>query len=673
MHLAFPYYFEQWPRGRWHIDADLMAATGVDRVRMAEFAWSILEPCPGHYDWSALDEAIAVFAARGILTILGTPTAAYPPWLHAANPDIHVVRADGRTMEYGMRQDACKRHPGYLAAATALVAAMAERYAGDSRVAAWQIDNELGNHGSVHCYCPVCEHAFHAWLTKRFSGNIGTLNTAWGTAFWSQVYRSFDEISVPRETPNPLHKEGQNPGLLLAFAEFSSDGQIEFLNNQIAAIKERDPGATVTHNLMGGFDGVDPFKLAEQLDVVSWDNYPYFSLRGRSEAPSSFAPALMYGLKRKPVWAMEQASGPGGWDLVMPTPEPGRMSLWAWQTVARGADLICFFRWRTARFGIEQFWYGILPHSGLPGRRFAEFQSFSANLRRLSDELDDTRLDIEAAILFDQASSWSLQFQPQAPLGFELKTLARTAGAAMDARGISYQAIRRCDDVAPYRLIIAPSLTVCDPATARRLEDYVTGGGLLVLGPRSGLKDDFNAIVEAPVPGHLKPLAGINAEEFDVFSAMPGLQLCLDLPGGGTAAAFCLAEILEPDAGVDILAVYGPGRWYSGRPAITLHRHGAGACLYLGTVLDAEGLASLLGSVLAMMGHQTPLLPKHAERVVRRRDGQGYCFYLNHGLDNAVFPAGRPGTDLLSGERMDGEIEVAPLAVRIVKEDAGGD
>jgi beta-galactosidase len=321
---------------------------------------------------------------------------------------------------------------------------------------------------------------------------------------------------------------------------------------------------------------------------------------------------------------------------------------------------------------MEQFWYGILPHSGLPGRRFTEFQSFSADLQRLSGELDDTRLDIQAAILFDQASSWSLQIQPQAPQGLELKTLARTTGAALDARGISYQAIRRCDDFTPYRLIIAPSLTICDPASARQLEQYVSGGGLLVLGPRSGLKDDFNAIIEAPVPGHLKPLAGINAEEFDVFSSIPGLELRLDLGGDGTVEAFCLAEILEPEAGVDILAVYGPGRWYAGQPAITLHRHGAGACLYLGTILDTDGLATLLGKVLASMGgHQTALLPKHAERVVRRRDGQIYSFYLNHGPAAAVFPASRPGKDLLSGEWMDGEIEVAPLGVRIVKEDAG--
>jgi beta-galactosidase len=352
LRLAVPYYFEQWPRERWETDAQLMVDAGITLVRMAEFAWSVLEPSRGKHDFSKLDEAIRVFASHGIGIILCTPSAAYPPWLHALHPDIHQMRSNGLLKEYGMRQDACKNHPGYRRAVMKLVGLMAARYGRDERIKAWQIDNELGCHGTARCLCPRCESAFRAWLAGRFEDDVNRLNSAWGTAFWSQQYRAFLEVSVPREPADRMGKQGQNPGLLLDFARFSSDTNIRFLTEQACIIRKASRRAVITHNLMKGHFDIDYFRLAQELDVVSWDNYPFFELQGEDRAPSVFPHAFMRGLKQHNVWVMEQAAGAGGWDYVPPTPEPGRMRVWYFQSLARGADLVCFFRWRTARFGI---------------------------------------------------------------------------------------------------------------------------------------------------------------------------------------------------------------------------------------------------------------------------------------------------------------------------------
>ena len=42
------------------------------------------------------------------------------------------------------------------------------------------------------------------------------------------------------------------------------------------------------------------------------------------------------------------------------TPEPGQVRLWTYQALAHGAEAIIYFRWRTALFGTEQYWHGIL-------------------------------------------------------------------------------------------------------------------------------------------------------------------------------------------------------------------------------------------------------------------------------------------------------------------------
>ena len=42
------------------------------------------------------------------------------------------------------------------------------------------------------------------------------------------------------------------------------------------AIRSVKPDAFVTTNLMGTFKGLDYFKWAKEMDVVSWDNYPSY-------------------------------------------------------------------------------------------------------------------------------------------------------------------------------------------------------------------------------------------------------------------------------------------------------------------------------------------------------------------------------------------------------------
>jgi hypothetical protein len=79
--LGVCYYPEHWPEAQWAEDAARMAETGLTWVRIGEFAWSRIEPEPGHYDWDWLDRAIETLAGAGIKVILGTPTATPPKWL----------------------------------------------------------------------------------------------------------------------------------------------------------------------------------------------------------------------------------------------------------------------------------------------------------------------------------------------------------------------------------------------------------------------------------------------------------------------------------------------------------------------------------------------------------------------------------------------------------------
>jgi len=151
------YYPEHCSAERWSTDARLMQQAGINTVRLAEFAWSRLEPKAGVFDFAWLDKAINILMAHGIQVILGTPTAAPPAWLIQAHPEILPVNEDGQRAGFGMRRHYCPTQPAFHAATRRVVEAMARHYQQHPAVFAWQIDNELGNiTNGTRCHCSSC-------------------------------------------------------------------------------------------------------------------------------------------------------------------------------------------------------------------------------------------------------------------------------------------------------------------------------------------------------------------------------------------------------------------------------------------------------------------------------------------------------------------------------------
>jgi len=139
LEFGVDWYPEHWDESRWESDAERIAGYGFRCVRIMEFAWTIVEPEPGRFDFSLFDRAVATLAAAGLKAIIGTPTATPPRWLS----DRPVFRASptGAAHVYGTRRNLCYNAPEYAEAAARVVKAVAGRYGGDPRVAGFQVDN----------------------------------------------------------------------------------------------------------------------------------------------------------------------------------------------------------------------------------------------------------------------------------------------------------------------------------------------------------------------------------------------------------------------------------------------------------------------------------------------------------------------------------------------------
>jgi len=668
LHVGAVYYPEQWPEGNWEKDAENMARAGITTVRLAEFAWHKFEPIEGKYEFDWLTRALAVFERHGIVAILCTPTPTYPAWLHRKYPDIHQVRSNGQIKEFGQRQDACKNHAGYREHAMRITELVTKQFGNHPIVVAWQTDNELGCHGTARCYCANCEREFQTWLSKRFGGDIARLNDAWGTTFWSQEYNDFSEISVPRDTADRTSPAGQNPGLALDFYRFSSDVQVSFNRDLATIIRKNSPSRPVTHNLMGGFTHINYFHLAADLDVVSWDNYPFFQPQVAHLPPAPLSHDLMRGLKRKNVWIMEEGAGAGGWDRFFPTPEPGRMRLWAFQAIARGADFVSFFRWRSARYGTEQYWHGIVPHHGKPEARYEEVRRLTSDAKRITDELGGSELRSDVAIIYDYDSLWALDIQPHSMKGISYHEVASDYASAFGRLGIMADIIPADGDFTGYKLVVAPVQHVTEPGFAARLTAYVKTGGVAVIGARSSVKDTENAIHEAELPAGLSEVAGCTVADYDAFSFLSDESVAVTDTNGNRDVAHHLAELLHPAPSAATVLTY-EGRYYSGRTAAVRNAYGSGTCYLLGTYLDAKGLQSFLRQPLADASvSAAESLDPAIETTVRTKGTATYRFYLNHDTVTKSVVVKKGGRELLSGAAVAESIQIAPLDVVIVRE-----
>ena len=663
-YFGVDYYPEHWPEERWPEDARLMAEAGFNVVRLAEFAWSKMEPRDGHYDFEWLDRAISILASHDIRVVLGTPTASPPSWLMTKHPDIFRVREDGQRLTFGNRRTYCPNNPVYHDYTCRIVTQMAEHYAEHPAVIGWQIDNEFGD----RCYCPVCIQSFQTWLRRRY-GELDILNQKWGTAFWSHTYTDWGEIPLPLTTG-----DSPNPGLALDFFRFSSDSYVAYQQMQIDILREKCPGHLITHNFMGfKYDRINYFDLARSLDFAALNHYQRTQWGMQADVDPSLAALTAdttRGLKSHNFWMTEQQAGSGGWEIVSVSPRPGELRLWAYQSIAHGADAIIFFRWRTARFGTEQYWHGLLDHDARPSRRYEEIKLMGAEIRKAGEHIYGSAIKPAVAMILSYDSRFAFQIQANNPQFSYPQHFHRFYRALYD-RHVAIDIVTPTADLSAYKLVVAPALHVVSDAATDNLKRFVEAGGVLVITQRSGVKDEANAVVNQRLPGLLAEVCGVEVDEYDSLGADVHNELEFALSELASSSPIFVGvwcDVLKP-SGAAVVARYTQD-YYAGKPAITLNRFGQGQVVYVGTLGDAPLYEALVGWLLDLAGVQ-PLLtaPGGVEVTERWQGDQRLLFVLNHtGLEQEV-TLDRRYTNLLNGSIFEGAVTIAPRDVLVLLEE----
>lgn len=651
--VGVAWYPEQWPEERWPVDLAMMHKAGFNTVRVAEFAWSRMEPEEGKFDFTWLDRAIAAAAKHGMMVVIGTPTAAPPAWLTQKYPDTLRVDENGRRATHGGRRQFSFASARYRVFARTIASKMAKRYGHNPNVVGWQIDNEIG----PPSFNGEAVARWHAFLKGRY-GTIDTLNRRWGTEYWSQHYDSFEQV--------PLHATGQqNPALLLDFKHFTTATWTDYIANQAQAIRAAaDPRQFVTTNTMFWNGGFDHFALHRDLDLAAWDNYIQ---TGHADWVANGANHdLVRGYKQRNFWLMETQPGRTDWAPINRALDPGQMREMAWQAIGHGADAVLYWQWRPARNGQETYHGALLGQDGLPNSILGEVTQTAHEIAAAAPVLADTVPVAKVAMLFSYDSRWAIDLQP---LNKNFDPVREFTDFYRPLRVASQGvAVVSADaDLSRYPLVVAPALNVLTAETAKRLVAYVRGGGHLVLGPRSGMKDDADALWPERQPGPLAGLLGAHVEQYYVMDAP------VTLTGAVAGTATTWAETLVPDAAdTRVIARYAdPGGWLDKKPAIVTRSVGKGSITYVGAWLDAAAMRVLAGRMLDEAAVAT-ILPVASPNIeVSARAGAERCVLvvINHGTaaQSVSLPS---GARLVVGAVPGGTLPAHGVAVAEVPRDA---
>lgn len=564
-------------------DLLLMKKAHINTVTLGVFSWSTLEPIKDCFNFTWLIDIIDKLYDNGIQVILATPSGARPRWLAETYPEVLRVREDRTRQLYGERHNHCYTSPAYRERVRIINQKLAKTFRNHPGVILWHISNEYRG----ECHCPLCQEAFRNWLKNKYK-DINSLNRAWWTTFWSHTYNSFHQI----ESPSSIGDHGLH-GLNLDWKRFVTDQTVDFMCEEIHAL--RDGGATqpVTTNFMDDYKGLNYYNLAKHIDYVSWDSYPAWNKEDeiRTAYNTALQHDLMRSMKQKPFLLMESCPSSPNWQAISKLKKPGLLQSASLQAIAHGSDSVQYFQIRQSRGSFEKFHGAVIDHyGGSDTRVFNEVTETGASLIELKQVIG-SKVDSSAAIIYDMENRWAMEDAkgPRNEGLFYHESVLKSYQALRKA-ALNVDIINMEQSLDSYKLVVAPMLYMFRSGIETKLRTFVENGGILIMTYWSGIVNETDLCYLEGTPHSLLDVFGLRSKEIDGLyeweenSLIPIPENSLQLHTSYKCKNLC--DLVQLN-GATPLMNYGSD-FYQGTPALTVNQYGKGYAYYICT--DAEEL-----------------------------------------------------------------------------------
>lgn len=665
---------DQWLHVPGTVDEDfrLFKLAGINELSVGIFAWSVLEPEEGRFDFSFLDDIMARARKEGMAIILATPSGAKPNWMAEKYPEIRRMHPPAQGFEpvreeQRARHNHCPTSPVYREKCRIMNTKLAERYGNHPSLAMWHVSNEY----NAGCDCPLCREAFREWLQKKY-GSLDALNHAWWTGFWSHRYSSWSQINAT---------DASMPAMVLDRRRFNSRQMLDFFVAESEPLRRISPDIPVTANMMSSFFPLDYWSWAKHIDVISWDAYPMY--HNRPETATKTAPffSMMHDTMRSfkngnPFLLMESSPGPTNWAQINRLLRPGQHKLKSLQAVAHGSDGVCYFQMRKGRGGSEKFHGAVIDHVGTEDNRmFREVAALGEDLKKLSPVLGATT-PAKVAIFNDWESRWALDAaNGPSPYTKDHDVALLNHYKPFWKMGVPVDFLNGDSEIDGYSIVIAPQLYMLREGFSARIEKFVENGGKFVATYLTGIVNETDLVFTGGFPGPLRNVLGIQSEEIDYIyeDERNALSICAANPPGGLEGTFELANVCDVVRAetAEVIGVYERD-FYAGSPALTRNKFGAGEAWYVAAAPAGGALLdSLYGAIVAESGLRRALpdcqLPEGVTAQIRCNGGSEYVFLMNFNNQEVELELPEPRIEIISGHKIEGTFRLPAYGALVLE------
>lgn len=631
-------------------DIRLMKEAGFTCVRMGHLAWDSYEPQEGVYDFEWFDTVMDLMHDAGIGVILDIPTRPAPLWLHAKFPSIDIVDENGNRQYPNHRYMEDVGDPHFQEHALRFVKAMAERYADHPALMAFGIDNEPGD-GPIS-YSESVRERFIEWLKDKYV-DLATLNEAWDGQRWSRKVGDWNEIGLP------LPWQGA-PERKLDFRRFISDEVNGFYFSFLNVLKEAAPEVLTNTNAWyystkKYFDYV-PLAYSGLMTRNGFGFYPGNSLKTNWGIWDN-----VFGITRvqfeaeTPFWCSE---------FTAMTAVPGSIRKAAYSTLFYGNQLVCGWTWQSMHGGEEQYLEGMLDWDGIPNRKYDEYKLIAEEFAKIEDYFP-YKLKAEVGLAYSFDSQMASAAFPEDHQQQIQKVFDQFIVRNMDCRMISIP-----HSSMDYKLVILPGLAVMDEETAKKIRNYVSEGGCVLMTSNSAVVDNTGKVFESTHPGMLADVFGIRVASYEETPVMNEIsfdgykdnRLRVDWDGRNIDVESARYDVLYPQ-GADVLASVSslPGNM----PILTCNEYGKGRAYYLGLPSGCGIMGDLLDALVAELGISNG--PDVPYGVMARDIDETHSLYLNTTDEDQVIKVGGKAEGLISGKKFKGEFVLPPFEAEFVE------
>ncbi len=591
------YYPESFPREEIDADLDRLVSHGLNTVRIAEFAWSNMEPSENNYDFSLFREVVDKCKKRGISVVMCTPSACPPAWMGKKYPEIYELCGNIRA-RHGSRRATCPTNTLYHRFCAEIAEAMAKEFANDENIIGWQIDNEMSiMRRESGCTCPSCTEGFREFLRERYHNDINELNDAWGHYTWSLNFSCFEEIEPGDYSGNSMpavHK--------YMWELYKSLSSSDFCRVQADIIRKYTDRPIGTD--MMPTQQMDIAEANSHLDIIEVNNYdgPSHQMQFWNDAYRS--------QKDRPFWMTETSTCWNGGNTPLGSRRRGFCKANTLLPFAGGAEMVLYWLFRSHRGGYEMSHGSVVNAWGRDMQCSDEVREISRLLDKLAPDIENPRVDhggmaIEFGhlpyVIDNYASFQSFNYlrEPENCISYEDDMIYRIY-APLICEHFRPDVISPYKDLSPYKLLITHRhLTLDEGDFIERIMAWVRAGGTWIVGPYCDIvTKDLAKYKNGPL-GHLEDFARVTRAYYIPApeqrghhpAANEGVLPTVTFADGsiGHTVENLAYDALIAGEDVRTLASYTAGTEYlDGYSAITETKVGLGRIILMGVQLIPE-------------------------------------------------------------------------------------